>query len=314
MARLSLPNRLPPPELAEEPRRLRILPRTVLPNPVLPSFLARKRPAPPPSLQIRPLAPGSPWPSGRIQFLVERDGAYCWICNGEVRPEDVSLERGSAPQCYEPTVDHVRPKVQGGGNERTNLRLAHYFCNNIRTSETPHEGWRRVRSFALRRDPDLVRYNEAPARTATMPPPTKPIPAHHLSAMTKMLEQQATAESRRVHKTERVREQALLCRQAIRAGLRPTSKEVAALVHTSLYWREVVEPLTNEELLACIAIMAGDTSVGVSPVWEAFAKAKGICGVCEEPLSLYLKGEVRAVEWLDGRAYHSYCVAAQQTG
>jgi hypothetical protein len=268
----------------------------------------------PPLIPNPPLPPAAEWPSPLIRFLVDRDGPFCWLCNGDVFPSDVG-GNGTGPKDYSPTTDHVRPKVQGGGNERTNLRLAHYFCNNLRTSETPHEGWRRVREFARKRDPELIRYNEAPAKNAEMPPPTKPVPHNYLQALAKMQRQQADASSRRIHKTQHVRDTALSNRTRLRDGLPISGKDAAALIHASMHWQEVVEPLTNEELIACLTIMSGDKVIGgVPPVWAAFAKAKGICGLCDEHLSLYVKGEARPVEWLDGRAYHSYCVTSSCAG
>lgn len=40
---------------------------------------------------------------------------------------------------YEPTIDHVIPKSQGGGNTRDNLVLACWTCNQAKKDRNPIE-------------------------------------------------------------------------------------------------------------------------------------------------------------------------------
>jgi len=62
----------------------------------------------------------------RIRFLVDRDGAGCWLCGKMMnfqRPPDAD---DSA------TFDHVEPRCVGGKDRLSNCRLAHRRCNNLR--------------------------------------------------------------------------------------------------------------------------------------------------------------------------------------
>lgn len=63
--------------------------------------------------------------SKRIERIVKRDGSLCHLC-GE--PVNLDIEVGP----WRPTSDHVIPRSMGGGNELSNLRLAHASCNNKR--------------------------------------------------------------------------------------------------------------------------------------------------------------------------------------
>jgi hypothetical protein len=60
----------------------------------------------------------------RTQVLAEE--ADCWVCGMRV---DQALP-GIHPEG--PTVDHITRRVDGGTNERSNLRLAHNRCNSGR--------------------------------------------------------------------------------------------------------------------------------------------------------------------------------------
>lgn len=66
----------------------------------------------------------------RLQRIHTRDDGVCHLCGGEVaypsrrRPE-VFTKRYA-------TLDHVVPKSQGGRNDDSNLRLAHWACNQLR--------------------------------------------------------------------------------------------------------------------------------------------------------------------------------------
>lgn len=57
---------------------------------------------------------------------VLREETTCHICG---KPVDKTL---SGRLAEGPSVDHIVPRSEGGGNDRQNLRLAHQHCNNKR--------------------------------------------------------------------------------------------------------------------------------------------------------------------------------------
>lgn len=63
--------------------------------------------------------------TGRLRRVVERDGWTCWLCKEGVEPFDLGVHRAS--------VDHVLPRSMGGGDELSNLKLAHASCNEYRS-------------------------------------------------------------------------------------------------------------------------------------------------------------------------------------
>lgn len=70
-----------------------------------------------------------------LDQLGARDEWRCWVCGGCV-DRTVAATAPTAP-----TVDHVLPRSQGGGNEPANLRLAHRRCNGRRGSRVPELHW-----------------------------------------------------------------------------------------------------------------------------------------------------------------------------
>lgn len=62
-------------------------------------------------------------PELNARQLAERDGPNCSICT---EPVDFSLKW---PNRFSPSIDHVYPYSLGGGNEASNLALAHLTCN-----------------------------------------------------------------------------------------------------------------------------------------------------------------------------------------
>lgn len=60
--------------------------------------------------------------------LAERDGTDCGIC-GEV--VDLTLSRRASVFCA--SIDHVVPRAHGGTDDPTNLQLAHYWCNAVKS-------------------------------------------------------------------------------------------------------------------------------------------------------------------------------------
>lgn len=59
-----------------------------------------------------------------VDDLVREDGNICALCN---EPVDMSVSRISK---YGATIDHILPISKGGLDERSNLQLAHWICNN----------------------------------------------------------------------------------------------------------------------------------------------------------------------------------------
>ncbi|WP_167488568.1 HNH endonuclease [Nocardia terpenica] len=64
-------------------------------------------------------------PRNRRIEIYERDGWVCQLCFKPVDPGlDPKKDRMSA------SLDHIRPKSKGGGDELENLQLAHRSCNS----------------------------------------------------------------------------------------------------------------------------------------------------------------------------------------
>lgn len=57
------------------------------------------------------------WLAEVVDELYEEQNGLCPLCNSQLEPESMQ-------------VDHIIPFTYGGGNERTNLQLAHQACNN----------------------------------------------------------------------------------------------------------------------------------------------------------------------------------------
>lgn len=70
------------------------------------------------------------WRKELIQFLRDRDGDICGICNTPVSFLGTTGPRGTNP--LGATIDHIHPSSLGGGDEFENLRLTHWRCNNRR--------------------------------------------------------------------------------------------------------------------------------------------------------------------------------------
>lgn len=72
---------------------------------------------------------GGAWRKALIQYLVDRDGDKCGICNRKV---DITLKSGTKGSRLGPSVDHIIPRSQGGEDELANYRLTHWGCNQAR--------------------------------------------------------------------------------------------------------------------------------------------------------------------------------------
>ena len=73
-----------------------------------------------------------------VGWLAERDGTDCSIC-GE--PVDMAAK---LPDQMCPSVDHVIPRAKGGTNDPSNLALAHFSCNRIKSDSGQRLGVRRT--------------------------------------------------------------------------------------------------------------------------------------------------------------------------
>lgn len=62
--------------------------------------------------------------------LYERDSWTCWLCEEAV---DASLI-GTRSE-WRPSLDHVTPRSRGGTHDDSNLRLAHMWCNCVRSDD-----------------------------------------------------------------------------------------------------------------------------------------------------------------------------------
>lgn len=65
-----------------------------------------------------------------LAYLIERDKGMCGICG---KLCDLSAK---CPASNAPTIDHILALARGGKHERTNTRLAHFWCNSHRGAGT----------------------------------------------------------------------------------------------------------------------------------------------------------------------------------
>lgn len=70
--------------------------------------------------------------------LCERDKRMCYLCNKEVNLKDyITTSDGTfiAGNDY-PSIDHIFPVSKGGTHTWNNIRLAHRYCNSIKSDKT----------------------------------------------------------------------------------------------------------------------------------------------------------------------------------
>lgn len=60
--------------------------------------------------------------------VYERDAWTCWLCE-----EPVDRDLIGSRSIWRPSLDHVTPRSAGGSNSESNLRLAHMWCNCVRS-------------------------------------------------------------------------------------------------------------------------------------------------------------------------------------
>ena len=53
----------------------------------------------------------------------------CAICGEAMPAERFDVPHATVWKKKRPTFDHIRPRVKGGGDEPSNLQLAHADCN-----------------------------------------------------------------------------------------------------------------------------------------------------------------------------------------
>lgn len=63
--------------------------------------------------------------------VVATYGDRCWLCGG---PIDMTASKRSPLGL---SIDHVRPRSMGGGDDIDNLRPAHFHCNVRRGARPP---------------------------------------------------------------------------------------------------------------------------------------------------------------------------------
>lgn len=61
--------------------------------------------------------------------IYERDGWICGFCSESVDPTIKN------PKPWAATLDHIIPRSKGGSDDADNLRLAHRYCNNVRSNK-----------------------------------------------------------------------------------------------------------------------------------------------------------------------------------
>jgi len=62
---------------------------------------------------------------GRLAKIYQINLGICQLCKLPCNESDA-------------TADHKKPKQRGGGDEMTNLQLAHYWCNEIKSCHIQH--------------------------------------------------------------------------------------------------------------------------------------------------------------------------------
>ena len=60
--------------------------------------------------------------------IYERDRWMCWLCETLVSRDLIGTR-----DHWRPSHDHVIPKSGGGTDDPSNLRLAHWWCNSVRS-------------------------------------------------------------------------------------------------------------------------------------------------------------------------------------
>lgn len=77
-------------------------------------------------MQILPHTPRT-W-LGKVKALYARQKGVCHLCGRRLPPLEDRFFQGDRA----PSLDHLVPRSQGGGDQLTNLAVAHIRCNRMR--------------------------------------------------------------------------------------------------------------------------------------------------------------------------------------
>lgn len=72
-----------------------------------------------------------------LQALYERDNGKCWICGGDCDFDDYFRDQNNnfiVGGNY-PSIDHVYPLSKGGLHSWDNVKLAHHYCNTVKSNK-----------------------------------------------------------------------------------------------------------------------------------------------------------------------------------
>ncbi|MBQ1295823.1 MAG: HNH endonuclease [Clostridiales bacterium] len=72
-----------------------------------------------------------------LQALFDRDGGKCWICGGMCDYDDYHRDYNNnfIVGANYPSIDHVYPLSKGGLHSWDNVKLAHHYCNIIKSNK-----------------------------------------------------------------------------------------------------------------------------------------------------------------------------------
>lgn len=86
-----------------------------------------------------------------LEVLIKREKNKCHICNGKCNKKDYTLtEEGHfiVGSNY-PSIDHVVPLSKGGTHTWDNVKLAHHYCNTIKSNKEIYEQDSNQLTFSL---------------------------------------------------------------------------------------------------------------------------------------------------------------------
>lgn len=72
-----------------------------------------------------------------LKKLYKRDKGICWLCGGKCDYKDYSKDENGhfIVGANYPSIDHVYPLSKGGDHVWGNVRLAHHYCNTIKSNK-----------------------------------------------------------------------------------------------------------------------------------------------------------------------------------
>lgn len=71
-----------------------------------------------------------------LQKVYKRDNGICWICGGTCNYNDYKVINGITIVGRDyPSIDHVLPLARGGNHTWDNVRLAHCYCNTVKSDK-----------------------------------------------------------------------------------------------------------------------------------------------------------------------------------